>query len=107
MQIRTLALLATAVAAADFAQAQPAAPALTLAVDAREAPRGLFHARLSISGVSGPVTLVYPEWIPGEHGPTGPIVQLAGLRLEAGGKAVAWTRDPVDMFAFHCEVAPG
>lgn len=84
-----------------------AAPSIALTVDAREAPRGLFHSQMTISGVSGRVTLVYPEWIPGEHGPTGPLVQLAGLRVEAGERPVPWTRDPVDLFAFHCEVPPG
>ena len=50
---------------------------ITLNVDAREAPLRIFHARLVIPAAPGPLTLVYPKWIPGEHGPTGPITDLA------------------------------
>jgi predicted metalloprotease with PDZ domain len=53
------------------------------------------------------LTLVYPQWIPGEHGPTGPIVNLAGLKFTAGGKTIPWRRDEVDMYAFHLEVPTG
>jgi predicted metalloprotease with PDZ domain len=87
--------------------ASPPATAITLSVDATEAPRKLFHARMTIPVSPGPLTLVYPKWIPGEHGPTGPIVNLAGLKLTAAGKSVPWRRDDVDMYAFHLEVPPG
>jgi len=85
----------------------PPASAITLSVDATEAPRKLFHARMTIPVSPGPLTLVYPKWIPGEHGPTGPIVNLAGLKLTANGKTVPWRRDDVDMYAFHLEVPAG
>jgi predicted metalloprotease with PDZ domain len=55
----------------------------------------------------GPLTLVYPEWIPGEHGPTGPISNLAGIRFTANGEPVRWQRDNVDMYAFHLNVPAG
>src|SRR5438034_3567930 len=80
---------------------------ITLEVDAREAPRKRLQARLLLPAAPGPLTLVYPQWIPGEHGPTGPIADLAGLRFAAAGKPVPWRRDPVDMFAFHLEVPAG
>ena len=64
----------------------------------------MFHARLVIPVEPGPVTLYYPKWIPGNHGPTGPIADLAGLKMHAGGKDVSWRRDDVDMYAFHCTV---
>ena len=57
---------------------------ITLSVDATEAPRKLFHARMTMAAAPGPLTLVYPEWIPGEHGPTGPIINLAGLKITTG-----------------------
>src|SRR5579862_6739688 len=88
------------------AQAEPRSP-IALRVDAREAPRKILHASESIPVTPGQLTLVYPKWIPGEHAPSGPIVNLAGLRLTAGGKPVPWKRDSVDMFAFHCEVPAG
>ena len=52
----------------------------------------------------GPLTLLYPEWIPGEHMPDGPIAQLVGLQIQGGGKTIPWTRDSVNMFAFHIDV---
>ncbi len=82
-------------------------PPVTLEVDAREAPRKIFHARLAIPAKPGPLTLLYPKWVPGEHGPTGPITDLAGLKLTAGEKPVPWRRDSVDMYAFHCDVPAG
>ena len=51
--------------------------------------------------------LYYPKWIPGEHGPTGPVVDLVGLRFSAGGQTLPWRRDPVDMYAFHLTVPAG
>jgi predicted metalloprotease with PDZ domain len=85
----------------------PPATAITLSVDATEAPRKLFHARMTMAVAPGPLTLVYPKWIPGEHGPTGPIVNLAGLKFSTGGKTIHWRRDEVDMYAFHLEVPAG
>ncbi len=80
---------------------------ITIQVDARDAPRRIFHARLSIPASPGPLTLVYPKWIPGEHGPVGPIADLSGLEFQAAGKDLPWRRDPVDMYAFHLDVPSG
>ena len=55
----------------------------------------------------GPLTLLYPEWIPGEHGPTGPIANLVGLKIQAGGKTIPWKRDSDNMYAFHMDVPAG
>jgi predicted metalloprotease with PDZ domain len=80
---------------------------IELRVDAREAPRRLFHAKLTIRAKPGPMTLVYPKWIPGEHAPNGPIAALSGLKIFAGDKPVTWERDDVDMYAFHITVPDG
>jgi len=90
------------VAAAAFAQ-QP----IRLRVDATEAPRRLYHAELSIPAVPGPMTLFYPKWIPGEHAPTGPVTDLAGLKISSGGRSIEWKRDSIELFAFHINVPPG
>ena len=84
----------------------------TLAVDATEAPRKVFHARLTIPATPGDFVLLYPKWIPGEHGPSGPVVDTAGIyfRVHQGadqGRPLAWHRDPVDMYAFHVDVPEG
>ena len=52
---------------------------ITLSVDLTDAPRKVLHATETIPVQPGPLTLVYPEWIPGEHGPTGPIINQAGF----------------------------
>ena len=98
----TLALLA-AFAAPVVAASGP----IAIDVDLREAPRSLVHAKLIIPATPGPLTLVYPKWIPGEHGPSGPIRDLAGVRFSAGGADLAWQRDAVDMYAFHLDVPAG
>ncbi len=85
----------------------PSAAPIRLVVDASEAPRKIFHARLTLPAAAGEMTLVYPKWIPGEHGPTGPVTDMAGLRFIAGGQTLAWRRDDVDMYALHFTVPPG
>ena len=72
------------------------APHVSLAVDATEAPRKIFHARMTIPASAGTLTLYYPKWIPGEHGPTGPIQELAGLKFTANGQILKWRRDLLD-----------
>ena len=80
---------------------------MTLNVDASDAARNLVHSKLTIPVRPGPLTLFYPKWIPGEHSPTGPINDLVGLKLSGGGRSIAWRRDDVEMFAFHCDIPPG
>ncbi len=79
----------------------------TLAVDATDAPRKVFHAKLTIPATAGDFVLLYPKWIPGEHGPTGPVVDTAGIYFRANGEVLAWHRDPVDMYAYHVQVPQG
>jgi len=84
-----------------------AAPTVTLSVDATSAPRKIFSAALRIPASPGDLTLYYPKWIPGEHAPDGPVVNLAGLKFSAGGKALKWRRDTLDGFTIHVEVPAG
>jgi predicted metalloprotease with PDZ domain len=81
----------------------PSQPIL-LHVDLNDAPRHLLHARLQIPVSAGPLTLEYPQWIPGDHRPTGPIDNLAGLVIRANGQDLPWRRDSVDMYAIHVDV---
>jgi predicted metalloprotease with PDZ domain len=98
---------AAAIVAAAVAQAAAASGPMTLVVDAREAPRNILHVQMTVPVDPGPLTLVYPKWIPGEHGPTGPIQSLAALRIAANGSPLAWQRDLVDLYAFHVDVPAG
>lgn len=80
---------------------------LTLAVDATDLDRRVFRAHETIPVKPGPMTLLYAQWPPGDHKPTAPLYDFAGLKITADGKPVAWTRDTVDVFAFHLVVPPG
>jgi predicted metalloprotease with PDZ domain len=105
-------IVACAIAMPGFAQktktaAKSAAPTITIAVDATEAPRKIFHAQMTIPASPGTLTLYYPKWIPGEHGPTGPIQDLAGLKFTANGQLLKWRRDLQDGWTLHVEVPAG
>src|SRR6476469_3319922 len=80
---------------------------ISLHVDATEASRNILRSTLKIPVKPGPLTLFFPKWIPGEHTPTGPINDVVGLKLSAGGKLIPWRRDDVEMFAFHCQIPEG
>jgi predicted metalloprotease with PDZ domain len=78
-----------------------------LQVDATDAPRNILHSVVTVPVAPGPLTLVYPKWIPGNHRPTGPIQNLTGLHIKAGGRELDWQRDLEDMWAFHLQVPAG
>jgi predicted metalloprotease with PDZ domain len=90
-----------------FQSSVAGAQAIQLEVDLTDAPRNIYHSRLTIPVKPGPLTLVYPKWIPGNHRPSGPIANVTGVKMEAGGQTLAWERDPVDMYAFHVVVPAG
>jgi len=80
---------------------------LRVRVDLTDAPQNLFHAAVTLPATPGPMTLVYPKWIPGNHRPSGPIANVAGLHIRSGGQEIPWKRDPVEMYSFHVEVPKG
>jgi predicted metalloprotease with PDZ domain len=117
--IRSVASLALVFASpAAFAQSTlPPIPAvqdapfpgtMTLKVDATDIDRRIFNVSQIIPvGKSGAMVLMLPEWLPGNHAPRGQIEKIAGLTITAGGKRIAWKRDPYDVFAFHIDVPSG
>ena len=119
-----LALAATLLASAAAAQSPPPQPVpfppatiapvdrpypgtITVDVDATDLDRHIFTVHETIPVAAGPLTLLYPQWLPGKHSPHGPIDKLAGLMIHGGGQRIEWTRDPVDVFAFHLDVPAG
>ncbi len=81
---------------------------IRLDVDATETQRGIFRVKETLPvAKAGPLTLLYPEWLPGNHSPTGQIEKLAGLVVRANGRVLPWTRDTVDVYAFHIDVPEG
>src|SRR5450631_3737332 len=89
------------------AAAAPAAPHITLALDATDAPRKIFHAQLTIPAAPGTLTLYYPKWIPGEHAPSGPVIDLAGLKFTGNGQLLKWRRALDDNWTVLVEVPAG
>ena len=80
---------------------------LQLQVDATDLDHRIFRVHETVPVAPGPLTLYYPQWIPGEHAAHGHAAELAGLKISAGGQPVAWRRDPLDPYAFNLEVPPG
>ena len=80
---------------------------ISLTVDATKTQNKILHAHLVMPVKSGPLTIYYPKWIPGEHGPDGPIASLSGLKFSADGKVIPWQRDLLDVFTFHLDVPEG
>ena len=80
---------------------------ISLTVDATQAPIKLVHSHIVMPVKPGPLTLYYPKWIPGEHGPNGPVASLSGLKFSATGKGIPWQRDLLDLFTFHVDVPEG
>jgi predicted metalloprotease with PDZ domain len=86
----------------------PYAGTIGLAVDATDIGRHIFSVRETIPVRPGEhIVLLYPQWLPGTHSPSGPVDKLAGLVIYAKGTRVEWQRDPVDIFAFHVDVPVG
>ena len=81
---------------------------IRLDVDATDLDRRIFRVRETIPvETAGPMTLYFPQWLPGNHGPVGPITQLAGLVFTANGQRLEWVRDTLDTFAYHIDVPAG
>ncbi|HEY7798024.1 MAG TPA: hypothetical protein VIA80_04620 [Hyphomonadaceae bacterium] len=81
---------------------------IRLEVDTTDLDRRIWRIRQSIPvSRPGPLTLLYSEWIMGNHAPRGPIYNYAGLKFTANGKVLNWHRDPADVYAFHVDVPAG
>lgn len=92
-----LALAAAPISASD----------LTVRIDARDVARRHLQTHESLSVKPGPLTLVYPKWIPAEHAPAGPLDTIIGLEISANGQRLDWKRDPFEMHAISVTVPRG
>ncbi len=81
---------------------------MILNVDATDTDQNIFKVTQQIPvTTAGPMALLFPKWLPGNHAPRGEIEKLAGLVIKAGGKILPWKRDSLDVFAFHIDVPAG
>jgi predicted metalloprotease with PDZ domain len=98
-----LALLTLSAPSRLHAQKSP----IQITADLTDAPRKLYHAEVDIPVQPGPVTLTTPEWIPGNHRPTGPVDDITGVVFTANGQTLKWRRDDADLYAFHVTIPAG
>lgn len=86
----------------------PFPASMLLNIDATDTKQGIFRVTQTIPvAQTGPMVLLFPEWLPGNHAPRGQIEKLAGLTIKAGGKTLQWKRDAKDVYAFHIDVPAG
>ena len=85
---------------------------ITITADLTDAPRKLYHAEVDLPVKPGPASFTTPEWIPGNHRPTGPVDQITGVVFTATGpdgkkEILPWRRDDADLYQFHVTVPKG
>jgi predicted metalloprotease with PDZ domain len=98
-----LTLLALAIPSLLQAQKTP----IQITADLTDGPRKLYHAEVDIPVTPGPVALITPKWIPGNHRPTGPVDDITGVVFTANGKVLPWRRDNEVLYEFHVTVPEG
>jgi predicted metalloprotease with PDZ domain len=89
------------------ASGQRQKPPIQITADLSDAPRKLFHAEVDLPVTEGPLTVITPKWIPGDHRPTGPADGITGLVFTANGQTLPWRRDDVDLYEFHVMIPAG
>ena len=65
------------------------------------------HEDIPVEAGSNEMVLLYPQWLPGDHEPSGPIESLGGIVTTVDGKRVQWVRDRVNVYAFHVPLTAG
>src|ERR1700729_2315196 len=81
---------------------------IELHVDATDVAQKIFKVHERIPVKPGAITLLYPQWLLGSHAPADrSLAQFAGLILSAGRQRIEWTRDPLNMHAFHATMPAG
>jgi predicted metalloprotease with PDZ domain len=104
-------------AALALPRSQPAIPApadtpypgvIQYRADITDLDRRIIRVRQTIPVAGpGPLTLLYPKYLPGNHADTGPIQLLAGLTVTANGQRIEWLRDTLEPYAFHLDIPAG
>ncbi|MFP5237226.1 MAG: M61 family metallopeptidase [Acidobacteriota bacterium] len=80
---------------------------IEIVADLTDGPRKLYHADVDLPVTPGPLDLITPEWIPGNHRPTGPVSDITGVVFSVDGKPIKWRRDDINMYEFHVVVPKG
>ena len=102
--LRNTLVFGVLAAAVVFGRAQTP---IQIVADLSDAPRKLYHAEVDLPVTPGPLTLTTPQWIPGNHRPTGPVDDITGVVFTANGQTLPWRRDDVDLYQFHVTIPQG
>ncbi|WP_165371408.1 M61 family metallopeptidase [Pseudolysobacter antarcticus] len=79
-----------------------------MVVDASDTTHKIVNVHETIPvQAAGPMTLLYPQWEVASHSATVQVARLAGLIIRADDQRIDWTRDAIDMHAFHIDVPSG
>jgi predicted metalloprotease with PDZ domain len=76
----------------------PRVETIKLSVDATDINRCIVRVVERLPAKAGKFAIHYPTWLPGNHGPSGPINDVVRFHAYVDGQEVNWTRNPVDMF---------
>lgn len=87
-------------------------PITRIAIDATDLPRKLLTATVEIpiqtDEEKTAVALWYPKWVPGSHGPGGPVANVAGLLIKDDAARVCeWSRTVGEPHRLLVQVEPG
>ena len=107
--MRRFAVAALSLAVAGLVHAEvpppqdvPYAPGMMkVEVDATNLSQRIFRIKQTIPVQAGPLTLLFPRWVPGGHSPRNGLDDIAGLTFKANGRKLEWKRDTVEVGAFH------
>lgn len=82
---------------------------MQLEIDASDTVRGIYRVTqtIPVTRDTRRLTLLLPQWLPGNHGPRGTMAELVDLQFFAGTTRLSWKRDPVEVFAFHIDIPAG
>src|ERR1700727_3062170 len=94
-------------AALTFAATAFAQTPIRITADLTEAPRKIYHAEIDLPVKAGPATFITPQWIPGNHRPTGPVSDITGVVFSVNGKPLPWRRDDENLYEYHVDIPAG
>jgi predicted metalloprotease with PDZ domain len=81
---------------------------IRLSVDATDTDHRIFkmHEVIPVD-TSGDFVVMLPKWLPGHHSPGADLTKIADILFRVDGKVIPWTRDVVDVYAFHVDLPKG
>lgn len=82
---------------------------IKLDIDATDTRRGVYTVKQTIPVTAGMrnLTLLFPEWLPGNHAARGPINLVSRFSFTANGKPLEWKRNPLDVYQIDVALPEG